>query len=119
MAQAALAEVGLDEDDIDLDQADDQAQIVSFDPDRGNMIVKAPSGLFKLYEITSVGPGGKPRFELAGILDSPDDRVADYTTRLMKGNPSLEGYGESKLPNYMNQLMGGNPDIQQAYAGPM
>jgi len=118
-AQAAMAEVGLDEDDVDLEQQDDQAQIVSFDPERGNMIVRAPDGLFKLYEITGVGPGGKPRFELGGILDSPDDRVSDYTSRLMGGNPSLEGYGEQRLPRYLDQLMGGNPDIQQAYGGPM
>jgi hypothetical protein len=82
------------------------------------MIVRTPNGLFKLYEITGVGQNGKPRLELKGILDSPDDRTDDYTRKLMRGNPSLEGYGKDRLPNYLDQLMGGNPNIQQAYGEP-
>jgi hypothetical protein len=117
MAQAQLAEVGLDEDDVDLEPQDDQSQIVSFDPDRGNMIVKDPQGVFKLYTITGTSETGKPRFELGEIIDSPDDQVSEYSDRLMKGDPRIEGYPSSpKLPEYMNQLMGGNPSIQQAYA---
>jgi len=115
-AQVALAEEGLDEEDIDLDPADDQSRIISFDPKRNNMVVQSPDGLFKLYEITGESPEGKPRFEFRQIIDSPDDRVSDYSHRLMKGNPSLEGYGENKLPMYLDQLSQGVPDIQNAYA---
>ena len=118
-AQAQLAEVGIDEDDIDLETQDDQSQVVSFDPDRENMIVKDPRGVYKLYSVTGTSETGKPRFELVKVLDSPDERIADLSEKLM-GPPTID-LGNAPRPNrrvndYSSQLMGGNPSIQQAYA---
>jgi len=118
-AQAQLAEVGLDEDDIDLSPEDDQSQIVSFDPERGNMIVRDPKGIFKLYTITGTSENGKPRFELGQIIDSPNDEVEHFSEKLM-GPPTID-LGNARHPSrrtddYVSQLMGGNPNIQQAYA---
>ena len=114
-----MAEVGLDEDDIDLSPEDDQSQIVSFDPERGNMIVRDPKGIFKLYTITGTSENGKPRFELGQIIDSPDDEVEHFSEKLM-GPPTID-LGNARHPSrrtddYVSQLMGGNPNIQQAYA---
>lgn len=114
-AQVALQESGIDPFDIDLEEDDDQAKIISFDPERGNMVVQSPDEIFKLYSITDISEDGKPRFEFERIIDTPDDRLSGYMDNLAGGNPSLEGYG-GKLPAYLDQLVGGNPDIQQAYA---
>lgn len=87
MAQVAMDEVGVIEDDIDLEENDDQSKVVSFDPERMTMVVQTPDGLFKLYEASGVSPDGKPRFEFKQIIDSPDDRVDEALSSMASRNP--------------------------------
>jgi hypothetical protein len=69
MAQVALDEVGMTEEDIDLDDEDDQSKMISFDPERMAMIVQTPAGTLKKYKVSGMSSNGRPIFEFDEILE--------------------------------------------------
>ena len=69
MAQVAMDEVGMTEEDIELDGQDDQSKMISFDPERMAMIVQTPTGVLKSYKVSGMSSNGRPIFEFDEILE--------------------------------------------------